>query len=77
MKRRNTQCTAEMPSLTQALRAEEALALAAIPSRVTKLETSSRRGCVYGISFACAQESNVRMILQNAGIPIKSIASEE
>ena len=66
------ECTLAVGSVTQAMKARDALATAAIPSTVMKLDTSSlRRGCVYGIAFSCQQENNVRTVLAAARISIK------
>lgn len=68
----NKNCMAVVGSLTQAMRAQNALTAAAIFSRVEKAESSStRHGCAYGVSYACAQEANVREVLRNAGIRIR------
>ena len=64
-------CTAELGSMTQAMKAQEALSRAAIPSAVIKIESSSRRGCVYGIAFSCEQKNNVRGVLSSARITVK------
>ena len=68
----------ELGSLTAALRAQEALAAAAIPSTVEKTESpSSRRGCTYGIRFFRQQENNVRAVLAAARIPVKAWNAED
>ena len=65
-------CSAELGSMTQAMKAQKALAAAAIPSTVVKSDSSSSgRGCSYGIRFSCGQEQNVRTVLKNARIGIK------
>ena len=72
MKENSRDCFAELGSVTYAMKAQRALAEAAIPSTVVKAESSSsRRGCVYGIRFSCLQENNVRTVLANARIPVK------
>ena len=63
----NTRIT-EIGSVTQAMKAQELLSRYAIPSNVIKTESSSKRGCVYAISYSASQENNVRSILQNNGI---------
>lgn len=70
------ECTAEIGSVTQAMRAQDVLGEAAIPAKVIKTQSSSRRGCIYGISYSCAQEKNVRTVLDNARIPLKKSHSE-
>ena len=58
------ECSAEIGSVTEAMRAQKILASAAIPSEIIKKESSSRnRGCIFGIGFSCSQQNNVRAIL--------------
>ena len=65
-------CFAELGSVTLAMKAQDALAAAAIPVTVEKTESaSSSRGCSYGIRFSCLQENNVRAVLATARIPVK------
>ena len=65
-------CFAELGSMTYAMKAQKALANAAIPCIVQKTESSaSHRGCTYGIRFSCLQENNVRTVLSAARIPVK------
>jgi len=65
-------CSAELQSMTVAQRAQKALASAAIPVSIVKTEPSSaRRGCSYGIEFACNQLNNVSHVLSAAGISVK------
>ena len=72
MKEAQRDCSAELGSLTYAMKAQKALAAAAIPSTVVKSESSSsRRGCTYGIRFSCQQEQNVRTVLGGARIGVK------
>ena len=76
MTNKHGECSLEAGSVTQAMRIQEALASAAIPSRVIKTN-SSRHGCIYGISFSCAQENNVRTVLSIARIPVKRWETED
>ena len=64
-------CSAEIGSVTQAMKAQATLAKAAIPTEVIKSESSSRRGCIYGISYPCAHASNVRTILRAEKIGVR------
>ena len=64
-------CSAEIGSVTQAMRAQNALSAVAIPTKLIKTQSSSRHGCIYGISYSCSQENNVRAILANANIPVR------
>lgn len=71
MKSYDRDCSAELGSVTNAMKAQKALAAAAIPSAVVKTESSSRRGCAYGIRFSCNQFNNVRTVLSAARISVK------
>jgi len=64
-------CFAAIGSMTQAMKAQNILTSISIPSTVIKSESSSRRGCIYGLSFPCAYESNVRAALASAKIAVK------
>ena len=79
MKIRNsgTSCTAAIGSVTQAMKAQSALGAAAISSTVVKLESaSSRRGCIYGVRYACIQDHNVHTVLSNARVAVKEWIQE-
>lgn len=77
MKEMSHNCVAVVGSMTYALKAQQVLAQAAIPSTVIKTETaSSHRGCVYGVRFYCAQENNVRTVLSTARIQVKQWKNE-
>ena len=72
MKETYRDCFAELGSVTYAMKAQQALSAAAIPSAVIKQESSSsRRGCTYGIGFSCLQKNNVRFVLDAAKISVK------
>lgn len=64
-------CVAEIGSVTYAMKAQRALAQAAIPCAVVKSERSGRRGCTYGVAFSCSQENNARAVLASARISVK------
>lgn len=68
MKGQFNECSLQIGSVTQAMKAQAALSAAAIPSEVIKSQSSSRHGCVYGVSYSCSQENNVRTVLANARI---------
>lgn len=56
-------------SMTQAMRAERALACAGLRSEVVKATPSEyRRGCAYGILFSSAEERIAAEILRNARV---------
>ena len=71
MKEYDGRCILEMGTQTNAQKAQSALSAAAIPSTVVKTESSSRRGCVYGIRFSCSQAANVRTVLSAARITVR------
>ena len=65
-------CTAVIGSMTQAMKAQSALAEAAIRASLTKISSSkTHNGCAYGVDFPCTQSRNVRVILENAGIRVR------
>jgi len=66
MKENSGECYFEAGSLTKAIKLQNALAAAAIPSKLVKTGSSSRRGCSYSLSFSCAQENNVRTVIKSA-----------
>ena len=75
MKNKRYLCSAAIGSVTEAMRAERALAAMAIRSDVIKTERNGRRGCIYGVSFPCAEENNVRSALGAAKISVKEWVS--
>lgn len=65
-------CVAVIGSMTQALRAQRALAGAAIPAEIIKADArDEKRGCAYALSYSCAQENNVKTVLGNQGIRVR------
>lgn len=71
-------CSAVMGTLTNAQKAQKALSQAAIPTSVTKSETSkSHRGCVWSVNFSCNQAENVRTVLSSAGINVRSWGGDD
>lgn len=72
MKDTSGACYLEVGSVTQAMKAQEILSRYAIPSQITKTDSSSRRGCAYALSYACSQKNNVNTILSNAKINLRS-----
>lgn len=65
-------CLAVIGSLTQTMKAQNALTNAAIFSKVEKADSATtRRGCAYALSYPCSQEANVRTVLRNAGIRVR------
>lgn len=72
MKDTSGTCSLEMGSVTQAMKAQELLSRYAIPSKIIKTDSSSRRGCIYALSYACSQTNNVSHILSNAKLTPRS-----
>lgn len=64
-------CSAAIGSLTLAIKAQRALAAAAIPTKVIKYEEGARgRGCIYGLSFSCPQRVNIETVLTRERIRV-------
>ena len=65
-------CSAVIGSMTQAMRAQNALAEAAIRAVVVKVSSAkSTGGCAYGVDFPCTQMSNAKTILSHAGVRVR------
>ena len=65
-------CSAVTLSMTNAMKAQRALAKHAIKSNVKKLGGSiSKNGCVYGIEFECENMMRVKSILDTYSIEVK------
>lgn len=70
-------CTAVIGSMTQAMKAQNLLAEAAIRAHISKISSSGAAGgCAYGVDFPCTQSGNVRMILDRAGIRVREYLKE-
>ena len=68
MQENNSRCRIEVLSLTDAIKKQNILAKRAIPSEIIKIEASnSKKGCTYGLEFACGQTDNVRSLLDESG----------
>ena len=71
-------CSAVLGTLTLAQKAQRALSSAAIPTSITKSDTSSlHRGCVWSVNFSCNQQENVRAVLAAAGIKVKAWGGDD
>ena len=69
-------CTAILGAMTKAMQAEKALLEASIRATVTKVSSSAHAsGCVYGVAYACNQDSIVREVLSSAGIRVRGYLS--
>ena len=71
MRMTSNDCWAAIGSMTQAMKAQKALANAAIPSTIIKSDSSLRRGCIYGVEFPCIQRKNAETVLSSADIAVK------
>ena len=71
-------CRAAIGGLTLAMRAQKALAAAAIPTAVIKYDSDARsnKGCTYGLAFSCAQRINVETVLVGEGIKVREWKAE-
>ena len=66
--RDNNRCRIEAQSLTDAIKKQNILAKKAIPSDVIKTGSpDGKKGCTYGLEFACAHRDNVRNALAESG----------
>lgn len=70
-------CTAVFGSMTQTLKAQNALAAASLRTAVTKVSSArTHGGCAYGLTFPCIQTDNVRQVLSEAGIRPRQLFGE-
>jgi hypothetical protein len=59
------------------MKAQKALASAAIPATVIKNDPSfSSRGCSHGLRISCAQSTNAQHVLSHEGIKVKKWISD-
>lgn len=62
-------CIAAIGSVTQTMKAQNALSQESIASKILKLDsTMAKKGCSYGLEFPCYYRNNVRMIIEAAGL---------
>ena len=62
-------CIASLSTLNLSIKAQKLLSNERIYSRIISLDPSpTKRGCAYGIEFACSEERTVKTILRNNGI---------
>ncbi|MBR2908153.1 MAG: DUF3343 domain-containing protein [Clostridia bacterium] len=76
MREANGLCRAAIGSVTHATQAQNVLARAAIRSRVIKVSSGQRNGCVYGIEIPCSQKRNAEEILSHARIAVHGWSAE-
>ena len=71
-------CIASISSLNLSIKAQKSLADARIYCKIVSLDPSlTKRGCAYGIEFACSEERLVKSLLRRAGIfPSQFITKE-
>ncbi|MFA6948421.1 MAG: putative Se/S carrier-like protein [Eubacteriales bacterium] len=71
-------CTISQSSITYAVKARDALADAALPSRIVKLDPSrTRRGCAYGLEIDCRMVNSAVGILDRRGISYSEIVGAQ
>lgn len=71
------ECIAEIGSMTQAMRAQKALAETAIPSTIVKTDSSKNsKGCAYGLSLDCEQKENAENIFYRSKVKVRQWKSE-
>lgn len=64
-------CTAAVGSMTSALKGHKILSSASISSNIVKLNNStSHRGCSYGLEFDCSQYYTVQFTLKANNINV-------
>lgn len=69
----DTDCFALVGSLTDAMRAQNALTYSGIRAEVVQANQASvKRGCAYAIRFFCDEQERIRPLLRNAGIRVRS-----
>ncbi|MGM9632632.1 MAG: putative Se/S carrier-like protein [Eubacteriales bacterium] len=67
-------CVATIPSINICISAKRALAEAGIFSNIVSIDPKvTRRGCTYGVEFACENEKEVRNVLRKARINYSQI----
>ena len=65
----NQKCICVIGSMTQAMKAQNVLAMAAIRAEVIKADsTKTKQGCAYAVTYPCVQERNVMETFRQAGI---------
>ena len=66
-------CTAAIGSLTLAMKAQSALDNSRVNGKIVKLDPSmTKRGCAYGIEYACEDHKAVRSAFNAAKISVSS-----
>lgn len=71
-------CIATISSLNLSIKAQKALANERIFCKIVSLDPSTtRRGCAYGIEFACSEERSVKSILRRVGISPSEFIKKE
>ena len=70
----NSTCGVSVGSVTYAIKAQKALAVAAIHSEIVKLDSGNfGKGCTYGLEFGCSQLDGVKTVLKNSGIRFREV----
>lgn len=62
-------CTFQIGSVTQATKAQRALADSSVPSKVIKTKSDQRgRGCTYGVEIDCMYANTAMHIMDSYGL---------
>ena len=70
-------CIAALGSITNAVKAQRVLAQVGITGEILPLDAAkTRRGCAYGLRFACHEQGRVRPALRAAGIAVSQFLQE-
>lgn len=69
----HTLCTAAIGSLTHAMKGQRLLDDLGIAAKIVKLDAGrTKKGCSYGIEFACSELKRARAALGAAHLPISA-----
>ena len=69
---RNRECRAVIGAMTEAMRAQSVLAMAAIRTEIIKADSlPNQRGCTYALSYPCEQSQTVERVLRGANIRVR------
>lgn len=70
-------CILTIGSVTQSMKAVNALNAYSIPVQTVKLSSANgRSGCIYGIEFNCGYDSNIKRILNSQKIRYEAVTDD-
>ncbi|CDC60599.1 unknown [Clostridium sp. CAG:448] len=68
-------CCALLGSMTQALRAQSVLHNASVCVHIVKVnDAPGIRGCIYGITYPCSDENQLRSVLTQEHVAVRQYA---